>query len=99
MGPLDLSERSDARFMKGMGCPRCYNQGARGRFGVFEIFQVNDEIEKLIYSGGTSAQMRSVAKELGMRTMREDGVRKALAGMTSLEEVLSVTVDEPLQTV
>jgi len=39
--------------------------------------------------------MRSIAKELGMRTMREDGVRKVLAGQTSVEEVLSVTVDEP----
>lgn len=93
---LELAERRDARFMKGTGCPRCYNQGVRGRFGIFEIFQVNEEIEKLVYSGGTSAQMRTIAKELGMRTMREDGVRKALAGMTSLEEVLSVTVDDPI---
>ena len=85
----------EARFMKGVGCPRCHNRGVKGRFGIFEIFEVNDEIEKLIYSGGTSAQMRSVAKELGMRTMREDGVRKVLAGLTSVEEILSVTVDEP----
>lgn len=85
----------ETRFMKGAGCPRCYNQGLKGRFGIFEIFEVNDEIEKLIYSGGTSAQMRMIAKELGMRTMREDGIRKVLAGLTSVEEVLSVTVDEP----
>jgi len=85
----------DARFMKGVGCPRCHNRGVKGRFGIFEIFEVNDEIEKLIYSGGTSTQIRSVARELGMRTMREDGVRKVLAGLTSVEEVLSVTVDEP----
>ena len=93
---LEMAERHDARFMRGLGCPRCYNQGVRGRFGIFEIFEVNEEIEKLIYSGGTSAQMRTIAKELGMRTMREDGVRKALAGLTSLEEVLSVTVDDPV---
>ena len=67
----------------------------KGRFGIFEIFKVNEEIEKLIYSGGSASQMRSIAKELGMRTMREDGVRKALAGLTSIEEVLSVTVSEP----
>ncbi|OUW18541.1 MAG: type II secretion system protein E [Opitutales bacterium TMED158] len=93
---LEIAERQDARFMRGTGCPRCYGQGARGRFGIFEIFQVNEEIEKLIYSGGTSAQMRSIAKELGMGTMREDGIRKALSGLTSLEEVLSVTVDDPV---
>jgi general secretion pathway protein E/type IV pilus assembly protein PilB len=81
--------------MRGAGCPKCHNQGVKGRFGIFEIFEINEEIEKLIYTGGTAAQMRSIAKELGMRTMREDGVRKVLAGQTSVEEVLSVTVDEP----
>ncbi len=92
---LDREATREAQFMKGVGCPKCHNQGVKGRFGIFEIFQVNEEIEKLIYSGGTAAQMRSIAKELGMRTMREDGVRKVLAGQTSVEEVLSVTVDEP----
>jgi len=92
---LDREAIRDAQFMKGAGCPSCHNQGVKGRFGIFEIFQVNEEIEKLIYTGGSAAQMRSIAKELGMRTMREDGVRKVLAGQTSVEEVLSVTVDEP----
>lgn len=92
---LDRESIRDAQFMKGTGCLNCHNQGVKGRFGIFEIFQVDEEIEKLIYSGGTAAQMRSIAKELGMRTMREDGVRKVLAGLTSVEEVLSVTVDEP----
>ncbi len=92
---LDRDAVADARFMKGEGCPACYNQGVKGRFGIFEIFKVNDEIEKMIYSGGTASQMRSIARELGMRTMREDGIRKALAGLTSIEEVLSVTVNEP----
>ncbi len=92
---LDRESIRDARFMKGAGCPKCHNQGVKGRFGIFEIFQVNEEIEKMIYTGGSAAQMRSIAKELGMRTMREDGVRKVLAGQTSVEEVLSVTVDEP----
>ncbi len=92
---LERESIRDARFMRGAGCPKCHNQGVKGRFGIFEIFEINEEIEKLIYTGGTAAQMRSIAKELGMRTMREDGVRKVLAGQTSIEEVLSVTVDEP----
>lgn len=92
---LERESIRDARFMRGAGCPKCHNQGVKGRFGIFEIFEINEEIEKLIYTGGTAAQMRSIAKELGMRTMREDGVRKVLAGQTSVEEVLSVTVDEP----
>ena len=92
---LERESIRDARFMRGAGCPKCHNQGVKGRFGIFEIFEINEEIEKLIYNGGTAAQMRSIAKKLGMRTMREDGVRKVLAGQTSVEEVLSVTVDEP----
>ena len=92
---LDRDAVADAEFMRGTGCPTCHNQGVKGRFGIFEIFKINEEIEKLIYSGGSASQMRTIAKELGMRTMREDGVRKALAGLTSVEEVLSVTVNEP----
>ncbi len=92
---LDPSNTRAATFMRGNGCSECHNQGFRGRIGVFEIFNVNEEVERLIYSNGTSAQLRSLSRQLGMRSMREDGVRKVMAGMTTVEEVLSVTVDEP----
>lgn len=92
---LDPSNTRAATFMRGNGCSECHDQGFRGRIGVFEIFNVNEEVERLIYSNGTSAQLRSLSRQLGMRSMREDGVRKVMAGMTTVEEVLSVTVDEP----
>ncbi len=92
---LDPINARAATFMRGNGCPECHDQGFRGRIGVFEIFHVNEEVERLIYSNGTSAQLRSLSRQLGMRSMREDGVRKVMAGMTTVEEVLSVTVDEP----
>lgn len=92
---LDGASLSSATFRRGQGCPDCHDQGFKGRFGVFEIFQVNEEMERLIYTGGTSAHLRSYARQSGMRTMREDGVRKVMAGLTTIEEVLSVTVSEP----
>ncbi|MCL4164835.1 UNVERIFIED_CONTAM: hypothetical protein GTU68_042935 [Idotea baltica] len=86
---------SAANFRMGVGCVDCGYTGSRGRFGIFEIFEVNDETERLIYTGSTSAQLRSLARQLGMRSMREDGLRKVVAGLTTLEEVISATVAEP----
>ncbi len=95
---LDAVSARSATFMRGGGCDECHQQGFRGRFGVFEIFRVNQDMERLIYSNGTTSQLRSLSRQMGMRTMREDGVRKVMIGMTTIEEVLSVTVAEPLIT-
>ena len=54
--------------------------GFRGRFGIFEIFVIDDEVRKLIYEKVPSSVLRARAREMGMRTLREDGVRKVLAG-------------------
>lgn len=81
-----------ANFMKGKGCPSCNGTGYRGRFGVFEMFFVNDEMSQLIYEGRTLVDIRRKARDLGMRSMREDGIRKILAGMTTPEEVIRATV-------
>ena len=62
--------------------------------GIFEIFSVNDEIQRLIYESATSHVLRARARELGMRTMRDDAIRKVLAGMTTIEEVASVTIGD-----
>lgn len=88
------SSLKSTNFKKGKGCPECGHTGSKGRFGIFELFGINEEVERMIYSGGTSAQLRVLAKQLGMRSMREDGIRKVVAGLTTLEEVLSVTVTE-----
>jgi type IV pilus assembly protein PilB len=93
---LDGGTARSASFKRGEGCPDCHGSGFKGRFGVFELFKVNEEMERLIYTGGTTAQLRSLSRQLGMRTMREDGVRKVMAGLTTIEEVLSVTVAEPM---
>ena len=77
--------------MSGGGCEKCGDSGFRGRKGVFEIFEVNSEIEEMIYHNVSIVELRKKSREMGMRTMREDGFRKVLAGVTTLEEVLMVT--------
>jgi type IV pilus assembly protein PilB len=83
-----------ATLMKGLGCNNCNNTGNRGRFGVFEIFVIDDEARKLIYDRAPTSVLRARAREMGMRTLREDGIRKILAGLTTPEEVIRSTVGD-----
>jgi len=83
-----------ARFMRGVGCTECNGTGYRGRMGIFEIFLISDDIRAMIYENASATQLRARARRDGMRTMREDGVRKVLAGLTTIEEVVSVTVGD-----
>ena len=92
MGMTEVSP--DATFMHGIGCDTCGGLGFRGRKGIFELFTVNEEMEEMIYSNSTLVEIRTKAREMGMRNMREDGMRKVLAGITTLDEVLRVTVEE-----
>ncbi len=84
-----------ANCIKGKGCNNCNGTGHRGRFGVFEIFVIDDEARKLIYERVPSSVLRARAREMGMRTLREDGIRKVMAGLTTAEEVVrSTTADD-----
>ena len=85
-------QTADANFMKGEGCPNCSASGFRGRVGIFEIFSMNEELQQMIYEDVSLVSLRAKSKEIGMRTMREDGIRKVLAGITTAQEVLNVTV-------
>jgi len=93
LGPA-AQQLSAARLFKGRGCADCSFTGYRGRLGIFEIFLVNDEVRHMIFERVTAAELRTKARELGMRTLREDGLRKVVAGMTTLEEVLRVTMGD-----
>jgi general secretion pathway protein E/type IV pilus assembly protein PilB len=85
---------SDANFLKGKGCGECNKTGYRGRMGIFEIFVIDDEARKLIYDKVSSSVLRARAREMGMRTLREDGARKVLAGLTTPAEVITVTMGD-----
>jgi len=91
---INPSQAATATFAKGDGCAACNAAGYRGRIGIFEIFCVNEEIQKMIYENVGSARLRDKARALGMRTMREDGTRKVTAGLTTIEEVVSITVGD-----
>ncbi len=93
---LSLTPESlqNATLQKGRGCNDCTNTGCRGRFGIFEIFVIDDETRKLIYDKATASVLRAHAREMGMRTLREDGIRKVLAGLTTAEEVIRATVGD-----
>ncbi len=84
----------DVHLLKGKGCANCGQTGYRGRKGLYEIFVVNDEVREMIYSKIPLADLRARARELGMRTLREDGLRKVVSGITTLEEVLSATMGD-----
>lgn len=85
-------QAAEATFMGGQGCPKCNGTGFRGRVGIFEMFSINEELQQMIYEEASLVALRNKAREMGMRTMREDGVRKILAGVTTANEVLHATV-------
>jgi type II secretion system protein E len=91
---LDASQLSKASVMRPAGCEKCRGKGFRGRMGIFEIFVADDDIRQMINRNATTLQLRQRTREMGMRTLREDGIRKVLAGLTTPEEVISSTMGE-----
>jgi general secretion pathway protein E/type IV pilus assembly protein PilB len=93
LGPL-ATQLSGTELYEGAGCDDCSFTGYKGRQGLFEIFIVNEEVQHMIYEQISSAGLRTKARELGMRTLREDGLRKVIAGSTTLAEVFRVTLGD-----
>ena len=91
---IEPGQLSDAQVMRPVGCELCRQIGYKGRIGIFEIFVIDDEVRHMINKRTSTFILRQKARELGMRTLREDGVRKVLAGLTSADEVISITVGD-----
>jgi len=91
---LEADSLEDATIMGAKGCEKCNDRGYRGRMGIFELFAVDDEVRHMINEHLPTSQLRKRSRELGMRTMREDGIRKILAGQTTASEVLHVTMGD-----
>ncbi|HRT29133.1 MAG TPA: ATPase, T2SS/T4P/T4SS family [Kiritimatiellia bacterium] len=81
-------------MFKGKGCASCSQSGYKGRKGIFEIFQIDDSIQRLIFDQSPATVLRARAREMGMRTLREDGMLKVASGVTTLEEVLRATMGD-----
>jgi len=93
---LDPGQMAGATPMKPVGCEKCRGKGYKGRKGIFEVFMVDDEVRHMINNRAPTIQLRQRARELGMRTLREDGVRKVLSGMTTAEEVITTTMGDAI---
>jgi len=94
LGKLGLKQIGDRLFYRGKGCAHCINTGYRGRSGIYEILVLDDEIRNLILSKVDSSRIKAKAVSKGMVTLREDGARRIMTGMTTTEEVLRVTQEE-----
>ena len=79
---------------RGKGCLKCKDTGYLGRAGLYELLIINDEIKKLIIEKASADKIKAKAIETGMKTLYDDGIDKALKGITSVEEVLRVAKEE-----
>jgi len=88
---LGLDPRAPASLWHAVGCDQCLGTGYRGRTGIHELLTVDEPIRRLIMRHADAAEVAAQARSSGMRTMFDDGLQKALAGVTSVEEVRRVT--------
>jgi type IV pilus assembly protein PilB len=91
---MDTDQYKDATFYRGKGCVRCRNTGYFGRTALFELLEMRLPIRKIVFEGGNEDDLRLTAKEIGLLTLREAGIRKILAGTVSPEEVARKTIEE-----
>ncbi len=91
---LGSEETGDMQFYEGKGCSECRNTGFRGRTGIFEFLPMNHDIRREIMANSDAERIKRVAIEKGMFTLRQDGWRKVRSGVTTIREVLRVTVED-----
>ncbi len=85
-------ESKTVKVSKGKGCATCNNTGYKGRAGLYEVMEIDDEIRELILVGASAVELKKKAIERGMITLRRSGLRKVMDGVTTLEEVARETV-------
>lgn len=87
----DNNDWSKINFYRSVGCSRCHNEGYRGRIGIFEVLEMSEALSQMVSKRATSDAIGDQAKKEGMIQMIEDGLIKAVQGITSIEEILRVT--------
>jgi len=88
---LSMDEVGNRMFYRAAGCKECLNTGYRGRTGIFELLILNDDIRSLILKTSDSNQIKRLAVQQGLVTLAQDGAKKVMEGITTIEEVLRVT--------
>jgi type IV pilus assembly protein PilB len=93
LADLELSRREigNRQFFYGKGCDACNHTGYKGRKGIYELMKISDPIRELINERAPTVVLKEKAIELGMVTLRQDGLRSIFAGNTTIEEVLKYT--------
>lgn len=99
IGVKNLEELDKIRAFRGKGCSRCKDSGMKGRIGIFEVIEINENITKLIGDGAREEEIEKEAKEGGYTTMKQDGIIKILEGLTTIEEIQRVTEDDSVDEV
>ena len=96
LAELDLTPEDviGKKFYRGRGCTACNNTGFKGRTGLFELMVLNDALRDRINRGGSTEQLRDVAIQSGMRSLRVAGLEKVFTGITVIEEVIRETIHE-----
>jgi len=85
------SVKNGGKFFVGAGCDKCFDTGYRGRTGIYELMLISEEIRELIYKRESAGMIKKAALNAGLQTLRMDAIRKVLAGITTISEVLRVT--------
>jgi len=88
---LAKMDSDSGQFFVGKGCERCFQTGYRGRTGIYEMMLIDSEIQNLIYKRESAGTIKRLALNAGLKTLRMDGARKVLDGITTISEVLRVT--------
>ena len=86
--------KENIKVYRGKGCKACSNTGFRGRCGIYELLVVDDNIRELVLKKSTAQAICDQARQTGMRTLREDGWDKVIKGLTTVEEILRVTLSD-----
>jgi type II secretory ATPase GspE/PulE/Tfp pilus assembly ATPase PilB-like protein len=89
-------ERKRVSLSRGKGCEACFNTGYRGRVGIHEFLVVTPPVRKLVQQKAQADVIAKAGREAGMLTLKQDGIRKILKGLTDLKEVMSITLEENL---
>ena len=92
LDPQHPDAYGDVKFYRGTGCPHCNNSGYRGRTGIYEMLEINDELRDMINDRAPATALRDKGREHGMRSLREDGILKIKRGITTISEVCRSTI-------
>jgi type IV pilus assembly protein PilB len=87
-------QMAGAKLMKGAGCRTCNGTGYKGRVALYEVMRFTDGLKEMVLQGASTAELKAAAIKQGMSTLRASGIRKVLAGVTSTEEILRVTMGD-----